>query len=103
MKVREFVSAVALGQQFDAGEFYRNTIERRFLFTDTAIANYFDEVYERANKVVAFKNELERPNLPADEIRALKAHLSAQKTWFYNQSDEMFRLFKNDLSTKTLE
>ena len=63
MKLREFVSQVGLGAEFDSGEFYRSTIERRFLFTDPEVSKYFDEVYERANRIVALKVELGRPQI----------------------------------------
>jgi hypothetical protein len=50
MIVRDFASQIAItSEEIDAGKFYRDTIERYFLF-DAGEYAYFDEVYEKANK-----------------------------------------------------
>ena len=53
--VRDFASAIALDHKRDsfntldeAGKFYRETIEHRFLF-DADVSAYFDEIYEKAS------------------------------------------------------
>ena len=99
--VRDFASTVALRGQVDSGQFYRETIERHFLF-EKDVCDYVHQMYEKAKQVERTKAELQRPNLDEDEREALNATLVETKTWFFNQSDTMLRVFSKDLSIKTL-
>jgi hypothetical protein len=103
MRLRDFASQIAItNEEIDAGKFYRDTIERYFLF-DTNEYAYFDEVYQKANEVKKLQLELSRPSLTADEERSLKSQLVTLHTWFYNQSDEMIKVFSKCLSIRTLK
>lgn len=99
--LRDFASQIALETKFDAGKFYRDTIERYFLFDESEYA-YFNEVYQRANKLARIELELTRPMLTEDERQSLNRQVAELRTWFFNQSDEMIRLFSRCLSIRTL-
>lgn len=108
LKLRMFVSDLAIGNnndpqevQLKAGAFKRDTIECRFLFDDD-VAAYFDLVYSKASELVRAYLDFQRPNLPDDEEEVYRTRLGDLHVWFFNQSDEMFAVFRNDLSIKTL-
>lgn len=101
MTVRDFASIYALRGEGDPGKFYRDTIERFFLF-DEDVTAYIYGMYEKANEVERTKLELERPNLPEGEEQALKKKRVDGLVWFYNQSDSMIKVFSKDMSIKTL-
>lgn len=48
--VRDFASTLAIKGEADAGAFYRDTIERRFLFEED-IYSYIEGMYERAKQL----------------------------------------------------
>lgn len=100
--VRDFASQLAItNEKIDAGKFYRDTIERYFLFDEHEYA-YFDEIYQKANELRLAEEELTRPNLTDDEEQGLRERSHAIRVWFFNQSDEMIKVFSNCLSIKTL-
>lgn len=101
MTVRDFASTYALRGEGDPGKFYRDTIERFFLF-DEDVTGYIYGIYEKANKVRQTGQELQRPNLPDVEAEALKKQLAEGLIWFNNQSDNMIKVFSKDMSIKTL-
>jgi hypothetical protein len=102
MILRDFASQIAItNEEIDAGKFYRDTIERYFLF-DAGEYAYFDEVYQKANEVKRLKQERSRPRLTEDEEQALTSRLVELTTWFFNQSDEMIEIFSRCLSIRTL-
>lgn len=110
LTIRMYVSDLAIGDnneplvsQANAGKFKRDTIECRFLFDSAAIANYFDEVYEKAIELAKTRLAFERPNLDPHEEDAMRERMTALRVWFFNQSDEMFRLFGKDLSVRSLK
>jgi len=103
MKLREFVSEVALSDDFDPGAFYRGTIERRFLFDRTGVSEYFDSVYEKSNRLKDDIRTSRRENLPEAQRDEVIERINTSKMWFFDQSDEMFKVFSPDLSIKTLE
>jgi hypothetical protein len=109
LKLRMFVSDLAIGDnrepleiQNKAGAFKRDTIECRFLF-DADVAAYFDTVCKKAGELVTVQLDFRRPNLTNEQEDALRTRLTDLHVWFFNQSDEMFALFKKDLSIKTLQ
>src|SRR5258706_16292646 len=60
MQMRNFASAITLGQEFDPGQLYRDTIERKFLFErHPEVLTYFDEMYRRGNELEQLMRELE--------------------------------------------
>lgn len=99
--VRDFASDIAIRGKADAGELYRNTIERRFLFEED-IYSYIEGMYERAKKLERLKDEFALPNLPEEKRERLREAIVKDQTWFFDQSDEMIKLFSKDLSIKTL-
>lgn len=99
--VRDFASTLALQGEADTGKFYRETIERYFLF-EANVCSYIDEMYEKAKQVQNTKQELLRPNLTEEEKQKLDKQLVKDKTCFFNQSDIMIKVFSEDLSIKTL-
>jgi hypothetical protein len=102
MKVRDFASQLAItSEEIDAGKFYRDTIERYFLFDEHEYA-YFDEVYEKAKELKRTEEQFSRPRLPDREEQELKERSHALRVWFFNQSDEMISVFSNCLAIKTL-
>lgn len=107
LTLRIFVSDLAIGNntpeeiQSKAGAFTRDTIECRFLF-DADVAAYFDTVYEKAKELVRAYHDFQRPNLTEEEQETFRIQLGNLHVWFFNQSDEMFKLFRKDLSIKTL-
>ena len=67
LRLRMFVSDLAIGDnneplvsQANPGAFKRDTIECRF----NEVADYFDEVYKKANELAKARLDFERPNLP---------------------------------------
>lgn len=106
-RLRDYASEVAMTSKDgleildDAGKFYRDTIECQFLF-DEDISGYFKEVYEKGKQLSEAKLGLERPNLTQEEREAFKHQVVELKTWFFDQSDEVFKVFAKDLSIKTL-
>lgn len=102
MILRDFASQIAMGdEEYDAGKFYRDTIERYFLF-DANEYDYFDKVYQKANELTHAL--LDRSNLPEEaERQEASQRVASLKTWFNNQSDEMIKVFSNCLSVKTLK
>jgi hypothetical protein len=108
LRLRMFVSDLAIGDnseplelQSKAGAFKRDTIECRFLF-DADVAAYFDEVYEKATDLANAYLGFQRPNVPPEEEETLRARLTTLGVWFFDQSNEMFKLFQKDLSIKSL-
>lgn len=83
------------------GPFYHDTIERHFLF-DKDVADYIGEMYEKAKQVNGTKLELERPRLEENERQTLNRQLVDQMKWFYEQEQNVIRVFSKDLSIKTL-
>ncbi|MFN2531117.1 MAG: hypothetical protein ABR555_07455 [Pyrinomonadaceae bacterium] len=109
LTLRLFVSDLAIGDANEpleslgnAGTFKRDTIESRFLFDDRVV-RYFDEVYKKATKLANIRVALERPNLTEAQIEEMKEEENVLRTWFFDQSDAMFTLFRKDLAVKTLE
>ena len=100
--LRDFASQIAItNEAIDSGKFYRDTIERYFLFDENEYA-YFGEIYHKSDEVRRAREQLSRPNLTEEEERAIKAQIVSLDTWFYNQSDEMIKVFSKCLSIKTL-
>lgn len=63
----------------------------------------FVEVYEKAVDLAQTRLAFERPNLDPHEEDVMRERITALRVWFFNQSDEMFRLFVKDLSARTLK
>jgi hypothetical protein len=107
MQMRNFASAIALGQEFDPGKLYRDTIERKFLFEpDSEVLTYFNEMYRRGNELNIILRDLQPAHMAGPDEgqrNALHEQELAQKTWFYEQSDAMFKVFSKDLSIETLK
>ena len=99
--VRDFASILVLRGEVDSGQLYRDSVERYFLF-EKDVCSYIDQMYERAQEVEHTKRELLRPNLTDGERQALNAQLVERKSWFFDQSDNMIKIFSKDLSIKTL-
>jgi hypothetical protein len=103
MILRDFASQVAItNEEIDTGKFYRDTIERYFLF-DAGEHAYFDEVYQKAGELKDVQLSLLRPNLTEEEEQTFKAKSHELRVWFFNQSDEMINVFSNCLSIRTLK
>ena len=101
--VREFASTVALRQEFDVGQFYRDTLERYFIF-DKDVCDYIDEMFEKAKLIERTMTERAALNMNNDERRlTLNQTLTQTKTWFFDQADTMVALFSKYLSIKALE
>lgn len=100
MLVQDFVSQMAaMNEEFDQSKFYRDIIERYFLF-DADENAYIDKVCQKANEL---KRALARSGpqlMNADEADRLELRIFIQ--WFSNQSDEMIKVFSKCLSIKTL-
>lgn len=99
--VRDFASTVALTGELDSGKLYRDTIERYFLF-DKDVCDYIDEMYEKAKQFERTKLDLSQSNVDDEARKKLNAKRVEMKTWFFNQSDNMIKVFSKDLSIKTL-
>ena len=84
-----------------AGQFYRDTVEARFLFESDVVA-YFDEVYTKGRQLAQAHLDLERTNLSPEFVDELNRQIETLEGWFYDQSDDMFGVFMRDLSIKTL-
>lgn len=103
--VREFCGRVAMEGKInarDSSDLYHDTIERHFLF-DQEIISYIGNVYERSKQLQRTRLELERPRLTEDEKQALDRQLVAQMTWFYDQAENISRVFSPELSIKSLK
>jgi len=99
--VRNFASELAMRDKVDAGALYRDTIERRFLFEED-VYSYIERMYERARRLESNESQFATPNLPDDVREHLKNAIVVDRTWFFDQSDEMIQVFSKDLSIKTL-
>ena len=99
--VREFCGRVAMSKEVDSGTFYHESIERYFLF-DEDVCAYIGEVYQRALQLEHTNLEFGRPNLPEDERQTLIKRLVGEKQWFYDQAENVIKVFSKDLSIKTL-
>src|SRR5262249_54063487 len=58
--VRDFASAIALKGEADPGAFYRDTIERRFLFEEDVYL-YIEEMFKRAQELRGLKEHYAEP------------------------------------------
>jgi hypothetical protein len=70
---------------------------------DQEISSYIGSVYDRAKQPQRTKLELERPRLSEEEKRALDGQLVAQMTWFYDQAENIVKVFYPELSIKSLK
>jgi hypothetical protein len=106
-RLRDYASEVAMtnpdwNETLDnAGKFYRDTIQCRFFF-DKDVSDYFNVIYENGKELSRAKQELERPSLTDEQQREAKKKIASLKSWFFDQGDEMFEVFKHDLSIKSL-
>jgi hypothetical protein len=99
--VRDFASLIAIHGEADAGAFYRDTIERRFLFEEDVYL-YIEDMFKRAQELKSLKEQNAEPNLPEDERTRLKKAIVNHSSWFFDQTDEMFEVFNKDLAIRTL-
>jgi hypothetical protein len=95
-KVKEFCGDVATGKDTDSGMFYHDTVECYLLFDET-VAAYIGEVYRRALQVERTRMELGGPNLTEDDRQTLKKRLVSDKTWFYDQAENVIKVFSKEL------
>jgi hypothetical protein len=103
--VKDFCGQTAMKGRIETAEssaLYHDTIERHFLF-EQAISAYIGEVYERAKQLQRTQLELERPRLADEEKTALDKQVVAQLSWFYDQAENIMRVFSPELSIKTLK
>jgi hypothetical protein len=84
------------------GPFYHDTIERHFLF-DKDVADYIVDMYENAKQVNRTKLELERPRLEENERQTLDRQLVDQMNWFFEQEQNVIKVFSRDLSIRTFD
>ncbi|HVF68079.1 MAG TPA: hypothetical protein VM914_10460 [Pyrinomonadaceae bacterium] len=102
MKLRDFASQLAItNEKIDTAKFYHDTIERYFLF-DEHEYRYFDEVYEKAKELRHTEMGLQRPHLTDEEEQVIQNRNHDLRVWFFDQSDEMIKVFSNCLAIKTL-
>jgi hypothetical protein len=99
--VKEFAGRLTMTGEVDTGAFYHDTIERHFLF-EKDVSDYIGEVYKKALQVERTKMELGRPNLTENERQELNNRHVEERTWFYNQEQNVIKVFSKDLSIKTL-
>ena len=59
-------------------------------------------MYENAKRLERIRLDLTQPNLNDEARKELTGQLVETKTWFFNQSDNMLKIFSRDLSIKTL-
>ena len=84
----------------DTGAFYHDTIERHFLFQKD-VSDYIDEMYKRAHSAKRTKEELSRENLDENERQRLIHKHGEEMNWFYEQEQNVIRIFSRDLSIKS--
>ncbi len=99
--VKEFNGGFVMSGKADTGKFYHDTIERHFLFDDD-VSSYIGEVYQRARQANRTKLNLDSPNLTEDERQELNAQYAEQMRWFYDQAENVPKVFSKDLSINTL-
>lgn len=83
------------------GPFYHDTIERHFLF-DKDVSDYIGEMYEKAKQVNKTNMALERDNLGEDERQRLIEQSVNEMNWFFEQEQNVIKMFSRDLSIRTL-
>jgi|SRR6185369_3730940 len=103
--VKEFCGRTAVEGEISTQQssaLYHDTIERHFLF-DKEISDYIGDVYVRAKRVQGLKLQLESPNLSDDEREQLNEQHTNELTWFYNQAENMPKVFFSELAIRTLK
>ena len=105
-KVRTFASSFILYGETEPGEkcrekLYAEMVEMHFLF-DQEICTYVDNMYKKSKDYEQVKLELSTPNLSPEKKQALDKSLVANKVWFFDQHNELIKLFSKDLSIKSL-
>jgi hypothetical protein len=106
--VGEYVSDLAIGDNYEplksqgnALKFHYETIECRFLFGKDVEA-HIEDIYKNAVRLARVRLNLLTPRLTEEDKQSLDREVVALRGWFLDQSDEMFKLVKDDLSIKTL-
>jgi hypothetical protein len=99
--VRDFASATAFGREADPGAFYRDTIERRFLFEED-VYSYIEGMFSRAQELRGLNEEYAQPRLTEPERTRLRKAIVDHNSWFFDQTDKVFEVFSKDLAIKTL-
>lgn len=84
-----------------AEAFLSDTIECRFLFDDDVVA-YFDEVYKKGRDLAVKISRLQKGLFDRNEEEILRDEIVMLSNWFLQQSYNMFAVFRDDLSIKTL-
>lgn len=98
--VKEFAGKFAMTGECDTGAFYHDTIERHFLF-EKDVSDYVGEMYKRAHQAKRTKEELSRENLDENERERLIHKHGEEMNWFYEQEQNVIRIFSRDLSIKS--
>jgi len=99
--VKEFAGKFAITGEADTGAFYHDTIERHFLF-EKDVSDYIGEMYDRALQAKRTKANLQRENLDEGERERLIHQHGDEMNWFYEQEQNVIRVFSRDLSIRTL-
>lgn len=100
--VKEFAGKFTMTGEADTGAFYHDTIERHFLF-EKDVSNYIGDMYERALQALRTKTDLARGNLDEGERQRLIQQDGEQMNWFYEQEQNVIKMFSRDLSIRTLD
>ena len=100
--VKEFAGKVTMaGKADETGAFYHDTIERHFLF-EKDVADYIGKVYDEALDLNRINIRLGGTNLGQEDQEQLKERKLALLDWFYEQEQNVIRVFSQDLSIRTL-
>ncbi len=100
--VKGFAGRITMaGEADDTGAFYHDTIERHFLF-DKDVADYIGKVYDEALELNRINIRMGGTNLTQDDQEQLKERKVALLNWFYEQEQNVIKVFSRDLSIRTL-
>ena len=100
--VKEFAGKFTMTGEADTGAFYHDTIERHFLF-EKDVSDYVGDMYDRALQALRTKANLARENLDEGERERLIHQYGDEMNWFYEQEQNVIRVFSSDLSIRSLD
>lgn len=107
-RIREYVNEVVVTTDLDPHSrmnmltsFRTDTLECRFLF-DADVVAYVRKIYDNVRELDRIETILRAPHDVKRDNRELNLKLNELKVWFAQQKEEIFKVFKDDLSIKTL-
>jgi hypothetical protein len=106
-RVREYVDEIAVTTDSEPAfrmnnlaSFRRDTLECRFLFDAKVVADV-DEINKKVRDLDRIEKILRAHDVTGNN-HELNLELNDLKVWFAKQNEEIFQIFKEDLSIKTL-